>query len=85
MTTNSVVFKTKEITASSRMSIKVGESYYTFEASETRTVDYTQLPSDLEKANDEIDREWTELFNTVNSKIDDQILDVKNYLKKLKK
>lgn len=82
MTTNPTAFKTTQISATSRASVKIGESYFTFEASETRTVDYTQLPKNLEDAEKIIKNEYEALFNTVNEQVDLQIADIKSYTKK---
>jgi len=82
MTTNNIAFKTKEISATSRASVKIGESYFTFEASETRTVDLSKLSKDLNEAEQEIDNEWQALFDTVNAKVDEQIVEIKSYAPK---
>lgn len=82
MTTNNIAFKTKEISATSRASVKIGESYFTFEASETRTVDLSKLSKALNEAEKEIDNEWVALFDTVNAKVDEQIADIKSYVTK---
>ena len=80
MTTNNVAFKTKEISANSRVSISITRkgqtSYYTFEASETRSVDYEALPKNLEEAEQYIQNEWKALYDTVNEKVDEQINEV---------
>ena len=82
MTTNNIAFKTKEISATSRASVHIGESYFTFEASETRTVDLSKLSKDLNEAEQEIDNEWQALFDTVNAKVDEQIVEIKSYAPK---
>lgn len=82
MTTNNSAFKTKEISATSRASIRIGESYFTFEATEVRTVDYNNLSKNLEEAEKEIENEWEALFDTVNEKVDAQIADIKSYVNK---
>ncbi len=82
MTTNNIAFKTKEISAVSRASIKIGESYFTFEASETRTVDYSKLSQNLEEAENEINAEWKALWDTVNKQVDDSIAEIKSYVTK---
>lgn len=84
MTTNHSAFKTKEISATSRMSIKIADNYYTFECSETRSVDYSQLPQNLEEAETAINEEWSTLWDTVNEQLDAQIIEIKNYLQKRK-
>lgn len=89
MTTNTSAFKTKEITASSRASVSVNvkgnTSYYTFEASETRTVNYDALPNNLEEAEKCIEQEWEALFDTVNEKVDKQVADIVALANKTKK
>ena len=86
MTTNNVAFKTKEITASSRASVPItrngNTSYYTFEASETRSVDYEALPKNLEEAEKCIDEEWKALYDTVNAKVDEQIAEIVSLVNK---
>lgn len=84
MTTNKVAFKTKEISATSRMSIKIADNYYTFECTETRTVDHSKLPDSLTEAEKAINDEWSALWDTVNNQLDTQIVELKNYLQKRK-
>lgn len=81
MTTNNLAFKTKEISANSRLSVKIGESYFTFEASETRTVDYSKLSQNLEEAENQLKGEWSALFDTVNEKVDNQAEELRKYIK----
>jgi len=81
MTTNNTAFKTKEISANSRLSIKIGEAYFTFEASETRTVDYSKLSQNLEEAENQLKEEWSALFDTVNEKVDKQAEELRQYIK----
>ena len=76
MTTNNIAFKTKEISATSRASVKIGESYYTFEASETRTVNYEALPQNLAEAEDCINNEWMALWDTVHTQVDNQVSEI---------
>lgn len=80
MTTNNIAFKTKEITASSRVSFSINKkgttTFYTFEASETRSVDYEKLPKNLEEAEKCIEDEWSALYETVNSKVDAQVAEI---------
>ncbi len=80
MTTNNSAFKTKEITASSRVSFPVTKkgvtTHYTFEASETRSVDYEKLPNNLEEAEKCIADEWEALYATVNEKVDKQVAEI---------
>ena len=60
--------KTKTITATSRASIKVGDSFYTLEFTEERTIPQT--------SNVNITIEKDMLWNEVNSQVDKQIEDV---------
>lgn len=82
MTTNTVGFTTKEISATSRASVKIGDSYFTFEASETRTVNMDKLSSNLEEAQAQIEEERLILWDTVNAQVDNQILETQEFLKK---
>ena len=66
--------KTKTISATSRASIKVGDSFYTLEFTEERTVPQTS-GVDLIKEKDAL---WDE----VNSQVDKQIEDVLRTFKK---
>ena len=66
--------KTKTISATSRASIKVGDSFYTLEFTEERTVPQTS-EVDLVKEKDAL---WDE----VNSQVDKQIEDVLRTFKK---
>lgn len=66
--------KTKTITATSKVSIKVGDSFYTLEFTEERTIPQTSTVNlTLEK-----DMLWDE----VNSQVDKQIEDVLRTFKK---
>lgn len=62
-------FKTKEITASSRLSININKSYYTFEASETRQA----IDDDFN-----ISLEWEDLWKSVHEQVDKQAEDAIN-------
>lgn len=66
--------KTKTISATSRASVKVGDSFYTLEFTEERTVPQTSTV-DLIKEKDLL---WDE----VNSQVDKQIEDVLRTFKK---
>ena len=66
--------KTKTITATSRASIKVGDSFYTLEFTEERTIPQT--------SNVNITIEKDMLWNEVNSQVDKQIEDVLRTFKK---
>lgn len=64
--------KTLTIKASSRASVKVGDSYYTIEYCEERSIN----------DNDDIEQERAELWNTCNTEVDNQIMDILNTFKK---
>ena len=66
--------KTKTISATSRASVKVGDSFYTLQFTEERTVPQTSIV-DLSKEKDLL---WDE----VNSQVDKQIEDVLRTFKK---
>jgi len=85
MTTDKLAFSTKEISASSRASIKVGDSFYTFEASETRTVNDQYLPSELNEKQEMLEKERAALFDTVNAQVDNQIAELLEYLRNKRK
>ena len=80
MTTNLSAFKTKEISASSRVSFPITKkgvtTHYTFEASETRSVDWEKLPNNLEEAEKCIEDEWDALYESVNAKVDKQVNEI---------
>lgn len=71
-------FKTKEMTLVSRASVKIGESYFTFEASITKSCpdEYTE---------DEYVQAKNELWDEVNAEVDNQIADVRNMVQNRKK
>lgn len=64
---------TSKITATSRMSIKKGETYYTLEYSEERLI------PDADDIELSIEREA--LWNTVNAEVDRQIADIEQSYK----
>lgn len=66
--------KTKTISATSRASIKVGDSFYTLEFTEERTVPQT--------SNVDLIKEKDLLWDEVNSQVDKQIEDVLRTFKK---
>lgn len=63
-----------KITATSRAAVKIRDNYYTFEATEERTV--------TEQEGVDIDKEWELLFSDVNYIVDTQceevVMDFKN-------
>lgn len=64
--------QTTKIQASSRASIKVGDSFYTVEWTEERTVEPT----------DDLEEERANLWDTANNEVDNQIKDILNAFKK---
>lgn len=63
---------TTTIKASSRASVKVGDSYYTIEWTEERSVDPT----------DNLEEERADLWDTANNEVDNQIKDILMAFKK---
>lgn len=63
---------TTTIKASSRASVKVGDSYYTIEWTEERSVDPT----------DDLEEERANLWDTANNEVDNQIKDILMAFKK---
>lgn len=61
--------RTTLISASSRASVKVGDSYYTVEFKEERSISEDASEADLQ-----VERE--SLWNTVNTECDNQIADI---------
>lgn len=82
MTTNGVAFKTTSIKFTSRASVKIGDSYYTFEATEERSIDNEKLSSELNEREQQIQDERIALWDTVNAEVDSQIEDTVEFLKK---
>ena len=68
-------FKTTQMTMVSRASVKIGESYFTFEASITKSCPYNYNL-------DEYNEVKKELWDEVNAEVDNQIADVREMLKK---
>lgn len=62
------VAKTSKISVSSRASVKVGDSFYTVEYSEERTV-----PTDIDV---DIEAERAELWDVANNECDNQIQEI---------
>lgn len=57
-----------EITASSRVSVKIKETYYTFEFSEKRAIEnYEEV---------DMDKERQELWDTCHSEVDKQVKEI---------
>ena len=71
-------FKTTQMTLVSRASVKLGESYFTFEASVTKSCpdDYTL---------DDYNQAKKDLWDEVNNEVDTQIEDVRSMLQNRKK
>lgn len=64
--------KVTAIRATSRASVKVGESFYTVEWCEEHALD----------ENDDIERSRKELWDICNTEVDNQIMDILNTFKK---
>jgi hypothetical protein len=64
--------QTTTIKASSRASVKVGDSFYTVEWTEERTV----------SPEDDLEEERANLWDTANDEVDNQIKDILNAFKK---
>ncbi len=64
---------TQSIKATSRASVKVGDSFYTVEYAEERVI-----PQDIET---DLEQERKDLWNTVNSECDNQIIEIINTFK----
>lgn len=63
-----------EISATSRVAVKIKDNFYTIEYSEKRLI------SDIENANMELER--AALFDDVNTIVDDQVKDILNSFKR---
>lgn len=57
-----------EISATSRCSIKINDNFYTIEAAEKRTILNPEVA--------DMNKEWEDLFNSVNSVTDNQTADI---------
>ena len=68
------MFKTTSIKFTSRASVKIGDSYYTFEATIEK-----QCPE--EYTEDEYNEEKKKLWSEANSEVDTQIEETYNFLK----
>ena len=68
---------TTKITATSRASVKIGESFYTVELSEERTINPNTRGVNLAQ-------EQKLLWDSVNESVDNQIIDIKNAFAKHK-
>lgn len=82
MTTNNIAFKTTSIRYTSRASVKIGDSYYTFEATEERSIDNEKLSKELNERENQIADERRALWDTVNAEVDTQIEETLEFLKK---
>ena len=72
-------FSTTSIRLTSRASVRIGESYFTFEACEEKQCD-PEIASTLTE--EEIAEERTKLWDLVNSEVDNQIAEIKSYVNK---
>ena len=72
-------FSTTSIRLTSRASVRIGESYFTFEACEEKQCD-PEIASTLTA--EELKEEREKLWDLVNSEVDNQIADIKSYVSK---
>ena len=72
-------FSTTSIRLTSRASVRIGESYFTFEACEEKQCD-PEIASTL--TDEELKEEREKLWDLVNSEVDNQIADIKSYVSK---
>ena len=63
-----------EISATSRCAVKVNDNFYTIEASETRAI--------VDEAGVDMDKEWSFLFDELNTVVDNQCQEIINTFKK---
>ena len=68
--------QTSKIVATSRMSVKIRDNYYTIETQEERTIQ-PMVNGELD-----MDKEWQMLWHSVNSITDGQIRDILDTFKK---
>ena len=73
----SATFKTKSIKFTSRAAVKIGNDYFTFEATIEKT-----CPEEF--TDEEYAQQKTLLWDEVNAEIDNQLLDVQSAYKKAK-
>lgn len=67
---------TKEISVTSRASAKIGNNYYTFEYSETKC-----FPINDERLNVDIDKERHLMWQDANNEVDNQLIEIQEFLK----
>ena len=72
-------FSTTSIRLTSRASVRIGESYFTFEACEEKQCD-PEIANTLTE--EELKEEREKLWDLVNSEVDNQIADIKSYVNK---
>ena len=72
-------FNTTSIRLTSRAYVRIGESYFTFEACEEKQCDL-EIASTLTE--EELKEEREKLWDLVNSEVDNQIADIKSYVSK---
>lgn len=63
-----------KISASSRISIKIGENFYTIEAAVEKTLPQNITQDTLDAI--DMDKEWDILFDSINEKVDKQVEDI---------
>ena len=72
-------FSTTSIRLTSRASVKIGDSFFTFEACEEKQC-APEIASTLTE--EELKEEREKLWDLVNSEVDNQIADIKSYVSK---
>ena len=72
-------FSTTSIRLTSRASVRIGESYFTFEACEEKQCD-PEIARTLTE--EELKEEREKLWDLVNSEVDNQIAEIKSYVNK---
>ena len=72
-------FNTTSIRLTSRASVKINDSYFTFEACEEKQCD-PELAKTL--TDDELAEERQELWDLVNNEVDKQIAEIRSYVNK---
>lgn len=72
-------FKTTGIRLTSRASVKIGDSFFTFEACEEKQCAPEIADTITEE---ELAEERAKLWDLVNAEVDNQIAEIKSYIKK---
>lgn len=67
--------ETVRIVANSKNTVKIGDNFFSIEATEERTIPTNQIV--------DMKAEWDDIFNSVNTVVDDQIINVKQTFKNI--